>query len=141
MSKWDPEPFKVKSIKGSMVTGQRNGANDLTRNSSHFKHYHGDVDPDEIIQPAVPETIRPTMPIPGEGSNTGSSTPKFTSPMADPERTNGPTARGPGRPTGTTKAATKASTEAKAMAYQEQRLTSESTRVQPARGCKQPVIL
>jgi hypothetical protein len=55
---WDPNPYRVISIKGSMVTAQRPG-HIITRNSSLFKRYTTDSDDDEPDQrPAVHNATR-----------------------------------------------------------------------------------
>jgi chemotaxis protein histidine kinase CheA len=42
-SPWDPNPYEVTSVKGSMITAERTGQNahTITRNSSHFKRVGG----------------------------------------------------------------------------------------------------
>jgi hypothetical protein len=81
---WDPNPFTVVAIKGSMVTAERSGSNPVTRNSSFFKLYRFDDDDGPAKQhqtsqqaetPASPEQqqqispqIMPTPhePVPGQ---------------------------------------------------------------------------
>ena len=59
---WDPQPFVVTEIKGSMVTATRDGRT-LTRNSSMFKLFFSEEDDEPVFE-------EPTVPSPapqGEG--------------------------------------------------------------------------
>jgi len=66
-SLYDPEPYSVTKIKGSMITATRPD-HTITRNSSHFKRVHvqtssTEPDEDEDYTPPVPSTA-PTSPPP-----------------------------------------------------------------------------
>ena len=62
--KWDPDPFTVSSVKGSMVTAER-GCHRTTRNVSFFKQFVGSEDHfDSHLTDGQNEvTVAPSQPI------------------------------------------------------------------------------
>ena len=75
-SKWDPEPYTVTDMKGTMVTASRNG-HIVTRNSGFFKPFYS-VDDSEI-----PLTKVQTLPSPHEPQPSNSQVTTPLTPSSD----------------------------------------------------------
>ena len=138
MSPWDPEPYRVTTIKGSMIVAERNGQNakTITRNSSMFKKL-GDTFTDITDEQKKSERGVETMPeATGIRQTIDDESDQLPPSLSQPEPLHKapPAAQQVGRRTGSTKAAIDSAKQASAEAYEQRRQDDPSIRVQPSRA-------